>query len=259
MPLLLANLLSIGTKEIFIIMREWGREEDTDYCVLTIIASVILLLPLPSCVQGLQLVRVSREGDKISVTSLLNSGVDPNFRHMVKLKIFLLNTFHTCSYNLVLVELHFITCIPTTCLYITNAHTCLHLLISHTCANTNKHMYTYMPARMHIRTHIHTQHTQHTHTHTYTHTHTHTHAPLDTWPPQDEMSALLWASINGHTEVVRLLLDCGANIHAVDEVLETLNYRQANCWFSSSTKSTWSPPSLNFGELYFIVHNNSMV
>ena len=59
--------------------------------------------------------------------------------------------------------------------------------------------------------------------------------------------------------MVRLLLDGGADIHAVDEVLETLNYRQANCCFSPSTKTTRSPPSLNFGELYFIVHNNSMV
>ena len=55
------------------------------YILINISASVLLvLLSLPSCVQGLQLVRVSREGDKTAVTSLLNSGVDPNFRHKVR-------------------------------------------------------------------------------------------------------------------------------------------------------------------------------
>ena len=52
--------------------------------------------------------------------------------------------------------------------------------------------------------------------------------------------------------MVRLLLDGGADMHAVDEVLETLNYRQANCCFSPSTKSTLSPRSHNFGELYLL-------
>ena len=60
------------------------------YILITIAASVLVLLSLPSCVQGLQLVRVSREGDKTAVTSHLNSGVDPNFRHNVRKRMFVL-------------------------------------------------------------------------------------------------------------------------------------------------------------------------
>jgi len=58
-------------------------------------------------------------------------------------------------------------------------------------------------AHTYSHTHTHTQ--THRHTHTHIHTHTHTQA-------QDGSFALALASFEGHTDVIRVLLQSGARV-----------------------------------------------
>ena len=113
----------------------------------TIIAGIVVLLPLPSCVQGLQLVRVSGEGDKTAATSLLSSGVDPNFRHKVRRRmcVLLLGIIQSAA--------HFLGCTlerNNNCihLYIYSTHVYLFLLINihtHKCINLHIQIHCNIP------------------------------------------------------------------------------------------------------------------
>ena len=74
--------------------------------------------------------------------------------------------------------------------------------------NRRSHSHTF--AQTHTFTHAHTHTFTHTHTRTHTHTHAHTHTQVDA-KGLDDVTPLHDAAMNGHSEVVKLLIKHGAN------------------------------------------------